>query len=313
MAALAVVACRGGAVATGVRPVAGPAASGPPLTTEVPASGPRPTSGLGVVVSPSGVVLPVLAEAKHGWVVRTPCGARRTIAGGTRVGGATVVLDAGHGGAERGAVAPSGLAEAPVNLEVARHARAVLEREGVSVQLTRTGDYQMELEARALVATSLSPRAFVSIHHNSVPDGPRPGPGTETYYQQASPDSKRLAGLIYEEVVGALSAYQVSWVADTDAGAKYRPGSRGDYYAMLRMPGVVTSVLAELAFISNPAEAELLARPDVRAVEGAAVARGILRYLRTSEPGSGFTIPYPRVDPPSAPGEPPTPCVDPPL
>ncbi|HWC12316.1 MAG TPA: N-acetylmuramoyl-L-alanine amidase, partial [Acidimicrobiales bacterium] len=201
---------------------------------------------------------------------------------------------------------------APVNLDVVRHARAVLERNGVAVAETRTGDYRVTLDTRAEIARNLAPRAFVSVHHNAEPDGRHDGPGTETYYQQGSAESKRLAGLIYEEVFRALSAYQATWVADTDAGAKYRPGRRGDYYAVLRLPAPVTSVLAELAFISNPSEAELLARADVRAVEGEAVARGILRWLRTDDPGSGFTIPYPRVDPPGGPSGPGV-CVDPPL
>ena len=126
------------------------------------------------------------------------------------------------------------------------------------------------------------------------------GPGAETYYQIASPDSKRLAGLIYEEVVRAFSAYDIAWVADRDAGAKYRQGQRGDYYAVLRLPQDVVSVLVESAFVSNPAEAELINRPDVQRVEGEAVARGILRYLNTADPGSGFTEPYPRTDPPGS-------------
>jgi N-acetylmuramoyl-L-alanine amidase len=196
---------------------------------------------------------------------------------------------------------------------VVRHVRSALEREGVAVVLTRTEDYQVTLATRAQIARNLSPTAFVSVHHNAEPDGPRDGPGTETYYQLGSAESKRLAGLIYEEVFRALGAYRVAWVADTDAGAKYRPGRQGDYYAVLRLPAPVTSVLAELAFISNPSEAELLARPDVRAVEGEAVARGILRWLRTDDPGSGFTTPYPRNDPPGAPSRPgPGPgCADP--
>jgi N-acetylmuramoyl-L-alanine amidase len=146
-----------------------------------------------------------------------------------------------------------------------------------------------------------------------VPDGPRDGPGTETFYQHQSPTSKRLAGLIYEEVVKALSAYKVAWVGDRDAGAKYRlNGGGGDYYAILRQTGPVTAVLAELAFISNPPEAELLARPDVQKVEGEAVARGILRFLNSDAPGSGFVTPYPRNEP-AGPGGGKQGCVDPPL
>jgi len=225
-----------------------------------------------------------------------------------------IVLDPGHGGNERGAVSPAGLAEAGVNLAVARRAQALLEAEGISVMATRTGDYDVGLTPRALMANALTPRALVSIHHNADPDGPWPRPGTETYYQQDSQDSRRLAGLVQEEVARALAVYGVAWVGDTDAGAKIRPGAHGDYYAMLRQPGEVTSVLAELAFISNPPEADLLGRPEVQAVEGAAVARGILRYLRTSDPGSGFTDAYPRGPDPSGPPGPPAPaCVDPEL
>jgi N-acetylmuramoyl-L-alanine amidase len=153
----------------------------------------------------------------------------------------------------------------------------------------------------------------VSIHHNAEPDGPFAKPGTETYYQIASADSKRLSGLIYEEVVQALSQYQVAWMADTDAGAKYRPGSSGDdYYAVLRLTHGTASALSELAFISDPPEAALLARADVQAVEGEAVARGIVRYLTTREPGSGFTTPYPRTEPAGGGGGP-AGCTDPPL
>ncbi|HEV3400463.1 MAG TPA: N-acetylmuramoyl-L-alanine amidase [Acidimicrobiales bacterium] len=281
-------------------PAPGPSSTSPaaPTTGSPPPVESQAPSGPGVVVTPAGVVVPVLAERGDALVVRTPCGNERTITQGRRVRQATVVLDPGHGGAEAGARSPSGLAEAPVNLDVARAAQAELDREGVSAVLTRTAEYEVSLPTRADIAKSLSAKAFVSVHHNAVPDGPHPGPGTETYYQQASADSKRLAGLVQEEVYKALSAYDAAWVADTDAGAKYRPGSRGDYYAMLRLPAPVTSVLAELAFITNPPEAALLARPDVRAREGAAVARGILRYLRTSDPGSMFTVPYPRTDPP---------------
>jgi N-acetylmuramoyl-L-alanine amidase len=286
-------------------------ASAPPTTAGAPpAEAPAP-AGPGVVVTPSGVVVPVLSELGEGWVVRTPCGAERTITRGRRVRQATVVLDPGHGGAEAGARSPDGLAEAPVNLDVARAAQRELERAGVDVALTRTAEYEVSLPTRAAIAKSLSARALVSVHHNAVPDGPHPGPGTETYYQINSADSKRLAGLVQEEVFRALSAYEVAWVADTDAGAKYRPGSRGDYYAMLRLPAPVTSVLAELAFISNPPEAALLARAEVRARAGAAVARGILRYLRSNDPGSMFTVPYPRTDPPGDGGA--RPCQEPQL
>jgi N-acetylmuramoyl-L-alanine amidase len=220
---------------------------------------------------------------------------------------ADIVIDAGHGGPESGAVGPAGLTEKELNLAVARMTVEALAAEGVTATLARTGDYRQTLASRVAVATAMHPKAFVSIHHNAEPDEQRAGPGTETYYQVGksvlpakSAESKRLAGLIYEEVVKALSAYSATWVADRDAGAKYRLGDSGDdYYGILRRSaanGVVAS-LAELAFISNPSEEALLQRDDVRRAEAGAVARGIVRFLRSEDPGSGFVVPYPRTEP----------------
>jgi N-acetylmuramoyl-L-alanine amidase len=294
--------------------------TGPPRPTTPTSTSPSPRPPAtpapgteGALVTPSGVVVPVVSRDDGRWTVTTPCGRSATVSGGTPVPTATVVLDPGHGGSDPGAISPGGLAESGVNLAVSRATQRALEEAGVSTLLTRTGDYDVELLTRSQVALATSARAFVSIHHNAEPDGPFPRPGSETYYQIASADSKRLAGLIYEEVVRALSPYPVAWVADRDAGAKYRPGRRGDYYAVLRQPAPVVSVLVELAFISNQAEAELVARPEVQEVEGQAVARGILRYLNSRDPGSGFVEPYPRQDPPPAPGPPAPPCRDPDL
>ncbi|MGH9165794.1 MAG: N-acetylmuramoyl-L-alanine amidase family protein, partial [Acidimicrobiales bacterium] len=305
-------------------PVTEPPAPAAPTVTEppAPATAPPPTTAPAttaaaalpkVLVSPRGVVVPVVGREGDRYQVSTPCGKVALLGSGTPVDQATVVLDAGHGGAEPGAVGPTGLAERDVNLAVVDHARAALEAAGVRTVRTRTADYRMTLGARAKVATALHPKAFVSVHHNAEPDGPHAGPGSETYYQVASPDSRRLAGLVYEEVVRALSAYRLDWVGDTDAGAKYRRNdSGGDYYGILRLTSGVPATLAELAFVSNPAEAALISQADVQRVEGEAVARGILRFLRSADPGSGFTEPYPRTSPAGGGGGS-SGCVDPSL
>ncbi len=273
----------------------------PPPTTAPPAkpvspAGPAPKA----LVTSTGVVVPVLGRQGDGLLVGTPCGATTVLNRGTPVNG-TVVLDAGHGGVEPGAVGPNGLTEATLNLAVTGFTRQALEAAGVQVVLTRAGDYRITLEARAKIVNTIKPKAFVSIHHNAEPDGPRDGPGSETYYQtmgSSTAESKRLSGLIYEEIVNALSQYKIAWVADTDAGAKYRKSATGDdYYGIIRRTQGTAASLAELAFISNPPEAELLAKPDVQKVEGDAVARAILRFLNTKDPGSGFTEPYPRETP----------------
>ena len=311
-----------------------------PVTTSEPAPGHRVAAsgvfvagekGAAVASQPGGSgtgrlragVAMAVDAVEGGWAhVLTPCENRLWVktADGTITKTADIVIDAGHGGPEPGAVGPGGLEERELNLAVAQMTVEALSAEGVSAVLARNGDYRQTLASRVAVATALRPRAFVSIHHNASPDESRPGPGTETYYQigksvppARSAESKRLAGLIYEEVVKALSAFQADWVADRDAGAKYRLGESGDdYYGILRRSaadGVLASLI-ELAFVSNPSEEALLKRDDVRRAEAGAVARGIVRWLRTPDPGSGFVVPYPRTEPAGGGGGT-TGCVDP--
>jgi N-acetylmuramoyl-L-alanine amidase len=286
----------------------------PTTTTTAVVLGPPAPANATVVATSNGVVVPVVSHSGSTFTVTTPCQNQAKVDSAFTVGPVDVVLDPGHGGdGEKGAIGPNGLTEAAVNLAVAQLTKADLEASGLRVALTRTGDYMMTLTARTTIVKNLHPRVFVSIHHNADPDGPHDGPGTETYYQLTSTDSKRLAGLVWEDVHNVLSQYKIAWVGDTDAGTKYRRGSTGDdYYAVLRQTHGVTSALAELSFISDPPEAALLARPDVQHVEADGVALGILRYLNTSNPGAGFVEPYPRTDPPPS-GEPAPPCVDPPL
>jgi N-acetylmuramoyl-L-alanine amidase len=286
-----------------------------PTTTVQPPSVPSALAKAKAVTSPSGIALTVTGHDGNAVEVLTPCENTVKLSTATAITAPAVILDPGHGGGEPGAVGPNGLTEKAVNLAVATNTKNALAAAGVSALLTHATDYRMTLTARTKLVTALKPKAFVSIHHNSDPDGPHDGPGSETYYQVASStsaQSKRLAGLIYEEIVAALRPYNVAWVGDTDAGAKYRQGSSGDdYYAVLRQTKGVVSALAELAFINNPPEADLLARPDVQKVEGDAVARGILRYLNTSDPGSGYTQPYARTTPAGGGGK--TNCTDPAL
>jgi N-acetylmuramoyl-L-alanine amidase len=261
------------------------------------------------------VILPFYAR-RAGWAqVRTPCDERLWVRDSEVSGVADpqIVLDPGHGGDELGAQGTGGLTEKEVNLEVAQRAAGLLEEAGIRTASTRTSDYRATLNFRSAVGAATKPKALVSIHHNSVPDGPRARPGTETYFQYGVPRSKRLAGLIYEEAVAAIGQFPASWVGDTDAGAKWRlNGTGADYYAILRRPrqSGVTATLAELAFISNPSEESLLARSDVRTAEAQAIAKAVTRFLKTNEPGSGFTTPYPRTEP-AGPGGGRQGCVDP--
>jgi N-acetylmuramoyl-L-alanine amidase len=242
-----------------------------------------------LIVSKKGVVLPVLAAAGDAFRVVTPCGAE-IVATGTPITTIDVVLDPGHGGEETGAVGPHGLREKDLNLVVAAYAAKALQAQNVSVLLTRRADYRMTLATRGLVIEAIRPKLFVSIHHNSGATAASPsGPGTEVYHQQASAESKRLGGLLYEDVRGYFSKVKgVQWVAE-NPGVVARVNAAGDdYYGVLRRSKGTPAALVEGAYISNPSEESLLQRKDAQKAEGEAVARGVLRYLRTPDPGSGF-------------------------
>jgi len=238
------------------------------------------------------VVVPVLETLGSGWRVTTPCGKEAELDAGSSLGGAHIVIDPGHGGTESGAVAENGLAEAELNLEVSRELKRVLEAEGLTVQLTREGDYRLPIESRADIVNALSPLLFISIHHNGGEAARRTTPGTEVYYQQTDTNSRRLAGLVWEDIVAALSIHDITWRGGDDAGAIYRADRDGsDFYGVLRRTAGIPAVLIEAGYLSNPVEADLFARPDVQTAEAIAIARAVLRYLTTDEPGSGYMDP----------------------
>ena len=300
---------------TTARPATTATAAAPTTTTAPPiAWPPLPEPGLpGAVVTPNGVVLALRGATPDGrFAATSPCGNEVTVAG-TPIAGAHVVLDPGHGGDEPGAVGPGGTTEKAVNLAIAQAAERRLEALGAEVVLTRTGDYRVTLASRGAITTALQPSLFISVHHNAEPDEQRPTPGAETYFQIASPESKRASGLLYEELVSALSRYEITWAADRDAGAKYRPNSSGgDYYGILKRTAGIPAVLSEAAFISNPAEEALLVDPAFQAAEAEAITRAAIRFLTTDEPGSGYIEPYPRTQPAGSGGGA-SGCTDPPL
>lgn len=249
-------------------------------------SGPPPPA----LITPSGVPVAVLQDAGAGryWVL-TPCGNQAVVSGGAPLRDAEVVLDPGHGGpVDTGAVGSNGLAEKEVNLKVAQTAARLLEARGVATVLTRTADYATPLRVRANLADTLGATLLISIHHNAPMQAPSPVPGVEVFHENGSADSRRLGGLIYEHAMTALSTFEVEWVAPSDAGVMAVLNSSGrDAYGMIRLPET-TSVLAELGYMANPAEAELFTRPVYADVAGRAISEAVLDFLDTDKQGGGF-------------------------
>ena len=266
-----------------------------------------------VIVTPTGVVLPVLATETDGRLrVRTVCGVESHYVGpGRRYDRVHVVLDPGHGGSDPGAV-QNGIREGDVNLDVAQRARAHLERAGLDVVLTREFDYYVPFVVRAELALNSSAKLFVSIHHNSGGASLGSDPGTEVFYQQLDEKSRRLAGLLWEDVTATLRVHPIQWYGAAGAGALYREGRTGpDFYGVLRRTAGVPAALLEIAYLSNPREAALVATDAFREESAVAIARAITRYFTTDDPGAGFSAPR-GAGPPTTPTGGTAGCVEPP-
>lgn len=247
-----------------------------------------PADDTKVLVTRSGVVLGVVGQTTEGYVVQTPCGNQTVVTDGQPLGPVQVVLDPGHGGDEPGAEDIPSLSEAALNLTLARATAEELRTRSITVLLTRDADYRIPIRGRAELADKVGPSAFISIHHNSPASRPSPVPGTEVYVQTGSAESRRLGGLLYEEVFGALQQFDVEWTARDDAGVLTVVNDTGeDAYGIARYP-TTTSALIEMAYMGNENEAALLQTDDYVQVSAVALADGIERFLNSTDEGIGF-------------------------
>lgn len=178
--------------------------------------------------------------------------------------GRIIVLDAGHGGVQTGAVGRAkGLREKDVNLDVTMRVKELLEGAGAIVHLTRVDDTYVPLYSRASFANRLPAEIFVSIHANSHDDAEVSG--VEVFYYQGREEDRRLAALMFEDMIAA-------------SGLLPRGAKAGDY-AVLRENQSV-AVLVELAFLSNKAEEALLATEEFRDLAAWAIFRSLVRFAR---------------------------------
>lgn len=192
----------------------------------------------------------------------------------------TVILDAGHGGEDGGAVSADGLQEKHINLELTLRIRELLEAAGVTVVLTRDTDVllydrnvdyrgrkkALDLRARQKIAEETPGAVFVSIHMNSFPQ--KQYHGLQVWYSPNDPRSALLAGTIQDKVRTLLQQ---------DNTRKTKQAGSSIYLLYhLRCP----AVLVECGFLSNPAEAAQLATDSYRQQLAQAIAVGILEWIQ---------------------------------
>ncbi|MCK5680771.1 N-acetylmuramoyl-L-alanine amidase [bacterium] len=220
------------------------------------------------------------------------------------LGVGTIVLDAGHGGKDPGALSPGGSQEKDVVLDITKRLRDILQKRlKFRVITTRDTDRFIPLEERTVIANTKKADLFISIHANASHN--RRVHGVETYFLNLSTDkqamelaalenatstknigqlqsilndlmqnskikeSSRLAGCIQSSLVGTL---RKSYSKVNDLGVKQAP-----FYVLIgaQMP----SVLVEVSFISNKMESQRLASPAYRQKIAEGLANGVQKYI----------------------------------
>ncbi len=172
-----------------------------------------------------------------------------------------VIIDAGHGGQEPGAVY-EGRQEKEDALQLAFDVGNALERRGISVSYTRVSDVYDSPYEKAAMANASDADIFLSIHRNAMPV-----PGTASGVENMVYEDSGTAGALGRNIGEALA--EAGW---TDLGVKERPG-----LVVLRNTKI-PAVLVEVGFINNEKDNEFL---DANmAATADAIADGVLKTFR---------------------------------
>lgn len=254
--------------------------------------------------SPRG--LPGGEDADAGVPVRTPRGKPKDIAEQLGLGVRTIMIDAGHGGKDPGAMA-NGIVEREVTLAMAKLVGERLRAAGFRVLYTRERDVFIPLDDRTQMANNSKADLFVSLHVNANND--KSIAGVETYYldlastssaakvasRENSVSEKNLSDLQYiltdlmlsaktqesRDLAGIVQGTLVKRL-DSFGQAPHGNGVRSaPFYVLMgaRMP----AVLVEVGYCTNPAEAKLLSSPRYRRALADGIVESLLRYKRKLE------------------------------
>ena len=174
---------------------------------------------------------------------------------------ARIVLDAGHGGKDAGAMR-SGVKEKDLNLSLALMVKDALEAKGFQVTMTRNTDVFLPLPTITAITNQNHPDLFVSIHHNSSEGTVLRG--IETYYY--TPQSKPLADRIHRREINAVGV--------RDGGVK-----KAMFYVIHHTN--VPAVLCEVGYVSNPSELADLQTMERKQKTARAIADGVVDYVKS--------------------------------
>lgn len=240
-----------------------------------------------------------------------PAPATRQVPAGDARSRRIIVIDPGHGGVDSGALGPNGLKEKDAALMISNRLSSLLRSRGYQVHMTRTKDTLISLADRPRLANRWKgdePGAlYISIHSNS---GVPAAHGFETYFlADASTDDERRvadmenAAVKYEkvnrtpgsgldQVLNGLRNDFYMKASNTFADvvqtgmAEFHPGpNRGVKRANFRVliGALMPAVLVEVAFISNPREADLLGMSAFQDKLAYSLAEGVDKFFRENE------------------------------
>lgn len=219
----------------------------------------------------------------------------------------TIVIDAGHGGDDVGAVGPNKRYEKVINLNVAKYLETILKQRGYKVYLTRYKDTFIKVQDRTVLANNKNADLFISIHTNSIPkEKASVTSGIETFFLSParSERAKRVAALENKSDIRQMSEASKSvfleslnrpritashkFAIDVQSGllqaarTKYKDvndsGVReGPFWVLVgaQMP----SILVEVGFISHLEESRRLYEKDYQQLLANGIANGVDSYF----------------------------------
>ncbi|MEM8804916.1 MAG: N-acetylmuramoyl-L-alanine amidase [Cyanobacteria bacterium P01_G01_bin.38] len=173
-----------------------------------------------------------------------------------------VVIDPGHGGRDPGAVGINDLYEKDVVFPISQRVATTLRDQGVEVVLTRTSDYELDLEPRVQIAERSNATVFVSIHANAISLSRPDVNGLETYY--TSDEGARFARVVHDIILRNM-------------GMNDRGSRRARFYVIRHTS--MPAILIETGFVTGAEDYRNLSSSRWRDRMADSIAQGILTYL----------------------------------
>lgn len=195
----------------------------------------------------------------------------------------TIVLDAGHGGEDGGAVGVNGVMEKDINLSIALELEKYLRQNNFEVIMIRDGDYSVgdqnlptiserkrsDTKSRLQSIMDAGECIFISIHQNHFTESQYDG--AQMFYSANRPESAALAEAIRQNIVSTLQP------------ENHRENKAAEKNIYLLYHCNVPAVLVECGFLSNPAEADKLSTESYQKEMAAAIYNGLIDYLQAQK------------------------------